>query len=232
MKKLKSIVIGAAIVFAAFFICPFLLAAVSKKASEHIYRAISLNLIAHQLQTRNKSEKELALSIYDYVRSTVNHPDVGQKIAEMHPVEVLNLGKGSCDQMAHLMIFIARAGGLNGRMVFLFGSENVSRHTVAELQIDEKWAMFDPYYQHIAKYESQILSVDEIVQQQFVFNNNPLIDSLTYNSYFDDKFPAKIHPLGRETKREKMMHFYLDMVYAMSPLWFSRMLQSFTNRTD
>ncbi|MFN4122992.1 MAG: transglutaminase-like domain-containing protein [Flavobacteriales bacterium] len=230
MKKLKSIGIGAAIVFAAFFICPFLLAAVSKKASDHIYRAISLNLIAHQLKTGNKSEKELALSIYDYVRSAIKHPDAGQKILEMHPVEVLKMGRGSCDQMAHLMIFISWAGGLDGRMVFLFGSENISRHTVAELMVDGKWAMFDPYYQHIAVDEGRLLSVDEIVRQTFAFGDNPLIDSLTYNSYFDKKFPSKVHPLDRETKREKVMHFYLDMVYDMSPLWFSRMLQSFANR--
>jgi hypothetical protein len=230
LKKLKILGKLTVVLLCIIYLLPFAIITFSDSAALHVNRAVSFLLIAQKLKTKSADQTEMALNIYDYVREMINPPLQTEFINELHPFEVLKKGTGSCDQQAHVIIFIAQAAGLEGRMVFLYGQDGISRHTVTELKINDKWAMLDPYYAYYFKSDGRILGVAEIADKKVVIDDGKNIDGATYTSYFNTNYPAKIHPLKKEKGKASIFNAYLRFMYKISPAPYMKMLQSFSDR--
>ena len=111
-----------------------------------------------------------------------------------HVWNILVNGVGSCDQQSNLLITLASLCEIPGQLVFLYGSSNISRHTVAELTVHGRNVMYDPFYRQIFLNESGLpAGIDEIISG----NLKPLTpDTLRpdeYLDYFDESFPPVVY---------------------------------------
>ena len=101
---------------------------------------------------------------------------------------------GSCDQQAHLLISLAALKGIEGRIIFLFGADSITHHSVAELKIDNNWAMFDPFYDFVyIQKDSQIASVEYLVENDIEFSDLEKISALAYAKLFDKQYPYQVY---------------------------------------
>jgi len=89
-----------------------------------------------------------------------------------------------------VLLALCEAAGFSGRMIWLYGSDSISHHTVAEVFYDGKYHMVDPFYKlryYLA--DAKIASVDDIIAGKTnAFNELPP----TLQALYGKKYPLKI----------------------------------------
>jgi hypothetical protein len=95
---------------------------------------------------RSSDETQLAISLWKWVAQNLRNPAPGVTVPDTGWVHILASGTGSCDQQAMILIRLARSYNLDARLIFLYGADSVSRHSVAEIWAGGQWCMFDPFY--------------------------------------------------------------------------------------
>lgn len=58
---------------------------------------------------------------------------------------ILKRGSGYCDQAAYVFSVLSTRLGISARMIMLQDRDGVSRHTAAEVYLDDKWRYIDPW---------------------------------------------------------------------------------------
>lgn len=199
-----------------FFCLPYLFLLSSKQTSDFFYRNLRLKEIADSLQRDHHHDLDKAQAIYRFVEKNITQPKPDDEIIDIHPIEVLNLGYGSCDQQAHLMVLLGEQMNINGHIVFLKGYDSISHHSVAELYIDERWMMFDPFYKVNFLEKQMKLGVADLCLQPNLIYHTTLIDSLTYAKLFQTTFPFQIFepkPLQRKVKIALKLIFLHESIF-------------------
>ena len=156
------------------------------------------------LTLQGKTEPEKAVILCEYLGVKVRNHKYGDQIDDIAAYEILEKGFGACDQKALVLVALAEQAGIEGHLVYLYGYDSISHHTVAELKINQSWAMFDPYFQYqFWTSANTIASVKDIVDQKVKVVNLPLIDSAKYARLFETRYPYKVIPrakLGVKTR--------------------------------
>jgi len=199
-----------------FFCLPFLFLFSSKQTSDFFYRNLLLKEIADSLQWDYKNDLDKAQAIYSFVGKNITQPKPDDEIIDIHPIEVLRMGYGSCDQQAHLMVLLGEQMNIKGHIVFLMGNDSISHHSVAELYIDERWIMFDPYYKVNFLEKQMKLGVADLCLQANLIYPTTLIDSLSYAKLFHTTFPFQIFepkPLQRKVKIALNLIFFHNSIF-------------------
>lgn len=60
-------------------------------------------------------------------------------------LSIVRRGHGYCDQSAHVLAVLARLAGYDARLLFLRAPDSTSPHTVAEVRVDSRWILIDPW---------------------------------------------------------------------------------------
>jgi hypothetical protein len=146
-------------------------------------------------------DDSLAFSLWKFVANRVENPRPGELVADTGWANVLFRGIGSCDQQAFILISLARSYGLQGRMVFLYGSDSISRHSVAELKVNGRWCMFDPFYGTLLLDETglpfgaaQLIAHPKNLEpvRRVVLPGHSIPDEQTYLRLFHNNYPSRI----------------------------------------
>ena len=191
MKKIFLVVFTGIV---ALYLLPFAFLLSSKNNQKFVYSTLLMRQLADSITQDAKTDQEKVLLLYTYINEKIKNPEASQWVKDQHPFEVLKDAYGSCDQQAHLLISLAELKGIEGRIIFLFGADSISHHSVAELHIDNNWAMFDPFYDFVYTHkDGQIVSVEYLVQNEIEFIDLEEISASEYTKLFDKTYPYQVY---------------------------------------
>lgn len=197
-----------------FYAFPFLVFLTSRQSPQSLYHYIGLTEILDDLHFGKMNETEKAVILCKYVGKHVrNHKD-GDKIDDVSAYEILEKGYGACDQKALVLLALAEQAGIEGHLVYLYGYDSISHHTVAELKINDSWAMLDPYFQNQYWVSANTLaSVHDVVSHKVQAVDLPLIDSANYARLFDTLYPYKIVPREKPSRMNRITVLIMTLSY-------------------
>jgi Transglutaminase-like superfamily len=93
-----------------------------------------------------QSDSAKAMAIYTFVESSLKQPTGGAPNYQ-RPIDVYYGKSASCDQQVWLLMHLLRVVDIKAHMVFLYGADSVSHHTVAAVELSPgRYAMLDPFY--------------------------------------------------------------------------------------
>ncbi len=177
-----------------------------------------------QLKKNSLTDKELVDSIAYFVAknfTTPKKPSVHER--EFH--ELIKDKNGFCDEQASVFLSLCNYANLKGRLIFLYGADSISHHSIAEIYID-KWYSVDVFFE-IKKNNSFLLpSIKSIIKNQFVINTFKFPkNSISYNDYyllFDSTYPYRIVKYNqvKYSKIEKFYQNYLSFIISSKNFFF------------
>ena len=158
-----------------------------------MFEQLAYKPLAESLTEDCTTDSAKAITIYDFVVDNCKQPQGNENPKYSTTYDVLTYKTASCDQQVWLLMALLRVEDIDAQMVFLRGSDSISHHTVAEVKINEKWAMLDPFYSHhYPNNQGKIASVNDIIT-----GNIPLRDLYampeSYRNLFAKQYPYKIH---------------------------------------
>ena len=152
------------------------------------------NEILLNLNLSNKSKKESIEKIARYVVEHFKTP-LKNSTKEKPFHEMISDGYGFCDQQSSVLLALANYAGIRGRLVFLYGEDSISHHSVAEIYID-KWYMVDPFLEVNSDPSFLLPSIQEVILNKKILNqlqyDTSSINQDEYYNLFTPKYPYKI----------------------------------------
>lgn len=187
VKKYRLFILSLFLIF--FILSPIYIARYKLDRNFIVGNEILLNL-----NLSNKNKKEDVEKIAKYVSQHFKTPRESiTKEKTIH--EMIAQGFGFCDEQASVYLALANYAGIRGRLVFLFGEDSISHHSVAEIYID-KWYMVDPFLEVSKDLSFLLPSVNEVIENKTLINqfniNTSLIHKYQYKNLFTSKYPYKI----------------------------------------
>lgn len=155
--------------------------------------------IAKKITRSANSEEEKVLRLFTYVCKKINKPNQTQE----YDTTILGFngqhlysGVGFCDEQCNTLLSLANTIDIKGRLLFLFGNDSVSHHSVCEIKIANHFGMFDPFYQITKRNtKGQIASTQEIINSPSLLNQTRFPSGISEKAYLDlfgEKYPFKI----------------------------------------
>ena len=169
--------------------------------------------IINKLDESSKNQKELANAIVQFVSDSFKTPN--QTLPERELYQLIKDKEGFCDEQANVVLALCNYANIKGRLVFLYGSDSISHHSVAEIYLDA-WYQVDPFYGITVKGSFLTPSISSIkndlkLTKVFQFKNPP--SSLNaYSNLFKSDYPQKIIVYNdvEYSKNEKLYQVYID----------------------
>jgi len=214
MMKVKKFFIAALAGFLVFYLSLFITLVAGQQIRDYFFREFAYQAVTKRIIGKAESDSAKAVLLYNYVSRNISAPMAGEVITDENPFETLVKGAGSCDQQSNLLITLAGVGGIKGRLVFLYGNDNISHHSVCELELENKYRMFDPFYtQVLLTSENKLAGIDDIQEQNILpgMERNEL--PLDYFSIFEKENPYRVFltnelPLTKNFARKAVGAWY------------------------
>jgi hypothetical protein len=105
------------------------------------FRRTAERLVAAKATHRERLEALMGWA-HENVRPTYAAPT---RVVADNFMDIVRRGYGSCDQTAHVFATLAHYAGYDVHLLFLRAPDGVSPHTVAEVRIDGRWVLVDPF---------------------------------------------------------------------------------------
>lgn len=150
-----------------------------------------------------------------YIHSNVKEPSTNLQYKNASSYETLIHGNAFCDEQSDLLLHLVYLNGYKGRLIFLFGKDNISHHSVCEVKIENKYVLLDPFYGYTFKLSSnQLASVNELIENPKRLESKKLKPK--YRNLFSPNYPPRIakYYSNSNTPREEIYH-------ALFKKWFA-----------
>jgi Transglutaminase-like superfamily len=138
-----------------------------------------------------QSDSAKAIAIYTFVAGHLQQP-TGAAPAYQRPIDVYYGKTASCDQQVWLLMHLLRAADIKALMMFLYGADSVSHHTVAAVELSPgRYAMLDPFYKlYFIDGSVRLASVGDIMK-----GNVKAVGVVPpdYFKLYETKYPFKYH---------------------------------------
>jgi hypothetical protein len=210
LKKRTKIVIGILAVIVFIYLLPFIAYLLANKnTKQFMFEQVAYKPLVDRLTQGCTTDSAKAINVYNFVANNCNQPQGNENPKYDNTYDVLTHKTASCDQQVWLLMHLLQLEDIDARMVFLYGYDSVSHHTVTEVKINGKWIMLDPFYfHHYSNNQGKIASVDDIIS-----GNIPLRDYYampeSYRNLFAKQYPYKIHSDNTLDRPRKMMRSLL-----------------------
>ena len=184
------------VAFSLLFFLPFTIRFENPHTRSIVLKHVFYYLISGKQSTGQ--EDSTAIALWKYVALNIRNPQTGERPKELPAMKILQQKWGSCDQQAILLTSMARAHGLDGRLIFLYGEDSISHHSVAEIKTGKSFKMYDPYYGIIFKdSQNRVLSVEELKKNNeeikpMRLDKKSSFNPKEYKRLFGRKYPQKI----------------------------------------
>jgi len=169
--------------------------------------------IVNKLEKSSVTKKELANAIVKFVSDSFKTPN--QPLPERELYQLIKDKEGFCDEQANVVLALCNYANIKGRLVFLYGADSISHHTVAEIHLD-KWYQVDPFYKITFKGSFIIPSISSIksdlkLVEEFHFKN-PTLNLNVYRNLFKSDYSENIILYNdvEYSKNEKLYQRYID----------------------
>ena len=176
-----------------FCLIPFLSLFAGKKIRDFCFREISYQILFDKATAGYEGDSAKSIQLYKFVNENVSVPNENFIAKDDNPFDIIIDGVGYCDQQANILITLACVGGIKGNLVFLYGFDSVSHHSVCELKINGKYRMFDPFYKLFFLTKSHNMAGINDIQKGNLMGLTD-ISSMPKNYFrlFEAKYPNRI----------------------------------------
>jgi hypothetical protein len=101
---------------------------------------------AGRLTAGKSGDREALEALMDWTHENVRpqYAAPGRLVSDTF-LDIVRRGWGYCDQSAHVFATLAHFAGYDARLLFLRRADGVSPHTVAEVRVDGRWVVVDPW---------------------------------------------------------------------------------------
>jgi tetratricopeptide (TPR) repeat protein len=210
-----------------------------EKVIEQLIYTVLVDKLTHEL----KSDLEKARKLFDYVDTHFfNKPSeaIPYSIQDRH-LKLLIRGTGYCNDLAGLLIRLAKNADIKGRVLHLRGYDDVSHHTVCDLYIDGKFRVFDPDFGYIFYSNGNIATFYDIQANRNIQSEkldaqlffNPSINRSYYFKLYEPAHKFKVARTNYKFRIGKEVRSHIiDFYYGILGDLFSSYLQSFYFRLD
>lgn len=158
-----------------------------------MYEQVLYKPLCDSLTKGLTTDEAKAISIFNYVANTCRQPQGKENPNYATPHEVLQHKVAACDQQVWLLMHLLMVEDINAQMVFLYGYDSISHHTVAAVELAEgMYAMLDPFYKlYFVNWAGNKATIDDIAKGNIQFANTTIPDK--YLDLYEVKYPYKIH---------------------------------------
>jgi transglutaminase-like putative cysteine protease len=194
LKKRVKIALMVLAAMLLLYLLPFILyMLVNNNNRQFMFEQLVYKELCYSITQDAKTDSAKIMQVFEYVSNNCRQPQGNENPKYNCTYDVLTNKTASCDQQVWLLMALLRVEDIDAQMVFLRGSDSISHHTVAEVEINKKWVMLDPFYSHhYPNNQGKIASVDDIIT-----GNIPLRDYYampeSYRNLFAKQYPCKIH---------------------------------------
>ncbi len=169
------------------------------KLRDYLYRQLAYKVIVKNIVTESRdTDSDKVLKIMEWVHKT-NYPLDAFGLIDMSAFDDFVRGIGYCDQSASGVINLAGKAGFSGRVTGLYGDHSISRHSIAEVNVNNRHVVIDPLYNVTYKNNHGELATFNDFQTNAtakiihsVRYNGDYPDNSDYHRMFTPKHPPKI----------------------------------------
>ncbi len=179
-----------------------------------MFEQVAYKPLVDRLTQGCTTDSAKAINVYNFVANNCNQPQGNENPKYDNTYDVLTHKTASCDQQVWLLMHLLQLEDIDARMVFLYGYDSISHHTVAEVNFNGHYVMLDPFYNlHVAENNNRMLSVEELTKMdleewpRFLGFENPQL--VSYPCLYSKKYPYKIHSDNTLDRPRKMMRSLL-----------------------
>ena len=155
--------------------------------------------VMYEKSTKNcESDSSKVLALFNFVTSELITPDEKHKPKDLSPFEILKYKYAWCDQQSYVLSSLARLANIDGRIIFLYGNDTISRHTVCELKVKGKYRVFCPLF-HKVFYTKQMnlasindVQNDNLIDRKITISKGFNFNEKSYYELFSRKIPYKV----------------------------------------
>jgi len=233
-KYLKVILAVCTIAIFSLLISPFVSLLLPEKLTNRTYYRLLYHVIADKETAGSRSEEEKALRLFQYV---VDHEFLQGTPYSCKPAESLLYGEAWCDFQSRTLNALLGVIGIPCRYAMLLDKEGNSPHTLNEIFLRKKWAVFDPSMNTIFEDDKgNRLSLQEMSDNPLLAQNNKKLvalkeyDRSEYNrisGFYSVVFPMRLAP-RRSTPTLYQTHildYMLDIYFKLFKYGFSNFYQ-------
>jgi tetratricopeptide (TPR) repeat protein len=203
-----------------------------EKVIEQLIYTVLVDKLTHEL----KSDSEKARRLFDYVDTHFFNkpPRTNSYPIQDRYLKLLIRGTGSCSELAHLLIKLAKNADIRGRLLRLRGYDSVSHHSVCDLYIDGEFRVFDPDFGYIFASNDKIATFYDIQANRNIKSEkldaqlffSPSIDRSYYFKLYEPAHEFKVANTNYELRIGKILRSHIiNFYYAIFGHSFSSSLQ-------
>lgn len=164
-----------------------------------------LKQINNKVTSESITDLEKANTLFQFTCKTFKSPSKKSISKTKNGYSLLMTDSLWCDEQCNILTTLAEYSGIKGRIIFLKGNQYISKHSVCELYINNKYCMYDPFYQL-----KSTKSVNEL-------NVKNTFKNTIYKKLYERKFPHKFGKIKQTIyfKKEHVIHsifsFWFDI---------------------
>lgn len=155
--------------------------------------------VVYEKSTKNcESDSSKALALFNFVTSELITPDEKHKPKDASPFDILKDKYAWCDQQSYVLSSLARLANIDGRIIFLYGNDTISRHTVCELKVKGKYRVFCPLFHKVFYTKKMNLAAikdiqnDNLIDRKISISKGFNFNEKSYYELFSRKIPYKV----------------------------------------
>jgi hypothetical protein len=200
-----------------FTAAPFLSLLLGNSVRDHVFRELCYRVLYDKITDHCSDATCVVLAVFTFASEQIAIPAPSDETKDLSPLEVIADGHGWCDQQANVMITLAGLGGIDGNLLFLFGYDSISHHSVCELEVEGKHLLFDPFYHASFKTRSgEGAGLNDLLNGDH--GPGPITGAVPddYFRLFETTYPAK-HYLSNRVSPLRQFSRWMMKLYCHGP---------------
>ena len=164
----------------------------SQEELDYLRKVIIYKRLADHITKGLKTDFEIIYALFDWtVRniSLFHDKDVGHDF-NAYPYDYMMRGFGGCDRSAWVLSTLASQAGFRAHNIAL------PNHTMTRIYINNKWVMFDAFYNVVFKNSERLLELNESPEIQTFIKKNKCYKDNFFNDLTECKFEIICEPLS------------------------------------
>lgn len=188
-----------------------------------MYEQIVYKELCDSITKDTKTDSAKIMQVYEYVSNNCRQPQGNENPKYNTTYDVLTNKVASCDQQVWLMNTMLGTIDISAEMVFLYGYDSISHHTVSivgMLRYDTQGykAMLDPFYHlYFLNNDGKIAIMSEITEGNIRIPDNPLPPN--YLDLYKPDYPYKRHSHNNAMSTERR---YVMNMLRLYTLWLGK----------
>lgn len=213
-KYYKRILIALCSGIALLYALPFILYGLMPSTRHFMHGEAQFIPLCDSLTQGVKTDSAKAMALFNYVAKTCKQPAAGENPKYDFVDEVFEHKTASCDQQVWLLMSLLRVENINAQMVFLYGNDSISRHTVIDVKTTPgNYIMLDPFYNlyFLDGAGKHIASIGDIMKGFISPANRPIPPN--YFDLYGTKYEFKYHSDNTLSTTKKIVRTLLYADY-------------------